>query len=282
MAITFGKRTSQLTKITTLEATDLIEVSEDLGAGSFSSKSITVADFVASVGSISAIVVTNHADLSGLLADDHPQYILIDGVRGFTGVVSGITPTLSSHLTTRGYVDTNISVLSASIILLQGNVATISGDVQILNTNVTLLSSDILTLSSVSGLVYASSNDLSAGTLVDKLSAGPGITITELNDGGNEVLLISSIGGGGTGTVVSGDFVHDTFVLALSDSVNSFVTLGSSPIENSLHFKILNGPHGLLDQDYILSGGNIINWVGSALSSLLTSGEIITISYVTT
>jgi hypothetical protein len=282
VAITFGKRTSQLTKITTLEASDLIEVSEDLGGGAFSSKSITVEDFVASVGSISAIAVTNHGDLSGLLADDHPQYILVDGTRGFTGVVSGITPTLSSHLTTKGYVDTNIAVLSATIILLQGNVATISGDVQILNTNVASLSSSVLTLSTVSGLVYASSNDTTAGTLIDKLSAGPGITITELNDGGNESLLISSTGSGAAGTVVSGDFTHDTFTLALSDSVNRYVTLTSPPIKNSLHFKILDGPHGLLDQDYVLSAGNIINWAASELSSLLTSGETITINYVTT
>ena len=49
--------------------------------------------------------VTAHGALSGLGDDDHTQYILVDGERGFTGPVSGITPTVADHLTTKGYVD---------------------------------------------------------------------------------------------------------------------------------------------------------------------------------
>ena len=47
----------------------------------------------------------DHGSLSGLLDDDHTQYILVDGTRGFTGVVAGITPTADNHLTTKQYVD---------------------------------------------------------------------------------------------------------------------------------------------------------------------------------
>lgn len=47
----------------------------------------------------------SHGNLSDLLVDDHTQYPLVDGTRGFTGVVPGITPTLDTHLTTKQYVD---------------------------------------------------------------------------------------------------------------------------------------------------------------------------------
>lgn len=49
--------------------------------------------------------VTDHGALTGLLDDDHTQYILVDGTRAFTANVSGITPTLSAHLSNKGYVD---------------------------------------------------------------------------------------------------------------------------------------------------------------------------------
>jgi len=47
----------------------------------------------------------DHGSLTGLLGDDHTQYVLATGTRGFTGVVAGITPTASNHLTTKAYVD---------------------------------------------------------------------------------------------------------------------------------------------------------------------------------
>jgi len=57
----------------------------------------------------------DHGSLTGLLSDDHTQYILVDGTRGFTGTVSGITPTASDHLTTKDYVD-NKTWLSEDIL----------------------------------------------------------------------------------------------------------------------------------------------------------------------
>jgi len=47
----------------------------------------------------------HHGGLVGLSDDDHTQYILVDGTRGFTGVVAGVTPTQPNHLTTKEYVD---------------------------------------------------------------------------------------------------------------------------------------------------------------------------------
>ena len=50
----------------------------------------------------------DHGSISGLDGDDHTQYILVDGSRGFTGTVSGVYPTVASHLTTKQYVDESI------------------------------------------------------------------------------------------------------------------------------------------------------------------------------
>lgn len=56
-------------------------------------------------------VVLDHDALNGLLDDDHTIYSLADGTRAFTGVVEGVTPTSSAHLTTKSYVDGLVSGL---------------------------------------------------------------------------------------------------------------------------------------------------------------------------
>lgn len=57
-------------------------------------------------------ITTDHGSLSGLGDDDHPQYSLASGARAFTGPVGGIDPTLSTQLTTKNYVDTQIAAVS--------------------------------------------------------------------------------------------------------------------------------------------------------------------------
>lgn len=57
------------------------------------------------IGALSSGIVLDHGGLTGLADDDHQQYTLADGTRGFTGTVSGITPTEDAHLATKGYVD---------------------------------------------------------------------------------------------------------------------------------------------------------------------------------
>ena len=51
----------------------------------------------------------DHGDLSGRNDDDHTIYSLADGTRSFTGVVGGIEPTDTSHLATKGYVDSQLT-----------------------------------------------------------------------------------------------------------------------------------------------------------------------------
>lgn len=62
-------------------------------------------------------------------SDDHTEYVLADGTRAFTGEVSGVTPTSSAKLATKGYVDaavSNLKVLESVVVRAQGNV-TLSG-----------------------------------------------------------------------------------------------------------------------------------------------------------
>lgn len=47
---------------------------------------------------------------------DLSRYVLIDGSRGFTGAVSGITPTSDNHLATKAYVDSNSNGSNANFI----------------------------------------------------------------------------------------------------------------------------------------------------------------------
>ena len=48
---------------------------------------------------------SDHGSLTGLGGDDHTIYSLVDGSRAFTSTISGITPTIDSHLSTKSYVD---------------------------------------------------------------------------------------------------------------------------------------------------------------------------------
>lgn len=59
------------------------------------------ANNIVNVGVIGTDIGAHVRDLN----DDHLQYIRVDGTRSFTGTVSGITPTLDSHLATKAYVD---------------------------------------------------------------------------------------------------------------------------------------------------------------------------------
>ena len=82
-------------------------------------------------GSLSTVAFSgDHGDLTGLDDDDHTQYILVDGSRGFTSTVSGVTPVQDYHLATKGYIDTEISGVTDDIATLSGSLADVafSGD----------------------------------------------------------------------------------------------------------------------------------------------------------
>jgi len=75
-----------------------------LGAGSSKLSISSPASDIISLDVVEASI--DHGSISGLGDDDHTQYMLATGSRDFSGVVVGVTPTLDSHLATKGYVDT--------------------------------------------------------------------------------------------------------------------------------------------------------------------------------
>lgn len=69
----------------------------------------------------------DHGNLDGLADDDHTQYVLADGTRGFSSTVSGTTPVAGDDLATKDYVD---GIDHSSYIKANGDTpfsATISG-----------------------------------------------------------------------------------------------------------------------------------------------------------
>ena len=59
--------------------------------------------------------VTDHGLLTGLTDDDHTQYVLADGSRGFSATVSGVDPVDSDDLSTKNYVDTQDVTISGHL-----------------------------------------------------------------------------------------------------------------------------------------------------------------------
>jgi hypothetical protein len=68
------------------------------------------------------LATTDHGSMAGLGDDDHIQYILVDGSRGFTNTVSGVYPVSDSDLATKEYVDDVAAIITGG-----GGVVTLSG-----------------------------------------------------------------------------------------------------------------------------------------------------------
>ncbi len=71
--------------------------------------------------------------VGGLNADlldgrEGSDYTLIAGTRAFTGAVSGVTPTVNAHLTTKLYVDTEVAAASGEIVKDHGGLTGLGDD----------------------------------------------------------------------------------------------------------------------------------------------------------
>ena len=120
--------------------------------------------------------VTDHGALTGLADDDHTQYALADGSRTFDinelQDVSQVIP------------------ISGHVLVYDGNVwypDTVSGGGGSTDTK----------------QAKVSSNDTTEGYLEDKIVAGTNVTVSVLNEGGNETFRITSTASGGSGSSVS-------------------------------------------------------------------------------
>jgi len=118
------------------------------------------------LATISGGIVQNHHDLNGLEDDDHPQYVLEDGTRGFTGTVSGIDPTQDYHLTTKDYVDTEIT---NNVITDHGNLNGLDDDD---HTQYILVSGTRAFTGTVGGITPTADDHLTTKGYVDLLVQG--------------------------------------------------------------------------------------------------------------
>jgi hypothetical protein len=80
------------------------------------------------IATLSGSIVLDHGNLTGLGDDDHTQYILVDGSRGFTSTVSGVTPVQDFHLATKWYIDNELATLSGGIVQNHGNLLGLDQD----------------------------------------------------------------------------------------------------------------------------------------------------------
>jgi len=163
----------------------------------------------------------DHGSLSGLLGDDHTQYILVDGTRGFTNPISGITPVSSNHLTTKTYVDNktwlaeNISdfdtaiSLNSDVALNTSHRTSDGSDHTFIDQDVTIGSAPQLSNVNMYGPISTWTND---SEYIDDT----GVTFENLNTNGD-------IGTGST-QVSKGDHIHHNMFFSSSPSGDIDIT----------------------------------------------------------
>ena len=203
------------------------------------------------IATLSGSIILDHGNLTGLGDDDHTQYILVDGSRGFTGTVSGIDPTQSYHLTTRFYVDNEIATLSG-IIGDHGNLQGLSDDD---HTQYILVNGTRAFTSTVGGVTPTQDEHLTTKQYVDQLVQGLdwqdsvlGITASGVAVEGNRYISTTSSGSWTedyimeyTGTSWSGIEPNEGFATWVEDqdalyvyNGSDWVRFGSTVIHNNL------------------------------------------------
>jgi hypothetical protein len=155
------------------------------------------------LATVSGGIVAIHGNLLLLGADDHTQYSLADGSRAFTSTVGGVTPTAGTDLTTKAYVDTEVSGVEAQIITDHGSL-TGTGDDD--HTQYSLADGSRAFTGTVGGITPSADSDLTTKFYVDSAVQGltwlePVINIVPVASGiaseGNRYLA-SETGGGWT------------------------------------------------------------------------------------
>lgn len=174
----------------------------------------------------------DHGNLTGLLDDDHTQYILVDGTRAFTGdvdagsnnVINVADSLSSSHAVNRGELDAAIAALNINSVEYTAGSAISAGDAVFVSANDTASTYSTITnaeyviglaLASVSsgGTVEVLRNDtiitgvLSGATAGDKYFwDGSGLTTT-LPTGANEHCYLAGIAKNATDLHVQVEFI---------------------------------------------------------------------------
>ncbi len=194
----------------------------------------TVAASLATKGYVDGAIVTDHGGLTGLSDDDHTQYILVDGTRAFTGVVSGITPTLAAHLATKGYVD-------GAIISDHGGLGGLGDDD---HTQYSLVSGTRAFTGTVGGVTPVASSDLATKGYVD----GLGGDFSGLTDG--SVVFVSSGAAAEDNDQLYWDDSTDVLVIGDNDGGDTTFNDGGGPLALSNNLVVRNADDTALEAQF--------------------------------
>jgi hypothetical protein len=200
--------------------------------------------------------VIDHGDLLGLLNDDHPLYLLIDGTRAMTGdlnmggsdinnvgLIDGVD--IEDHSARHedgGADEVNVTNLSGVLADAQkvtirtntgANVGTrprlnfISGALIAVTATDDGVDNEVdITIGAtmVDERVKISANDTTSDYLFPKTDAGDGIVLTELNDGGYEQLGIAADFGGAPPAVAAASSGGAATTVSRSDHTHQGIT----------------------------------------------------------
>lgn len=121
------------------------------------------------ISTVAGSIITDHGGLTGLGDDDHTQYILVDGSRGFTSTVSGVDPIMDYDLATKYYIDAQIATLSGGIVLDHGGLTGLGDDD---HTQYILADGTRAFTGVVIGVTPTADNHLTTKQYVDQLAQG--------------------------------------------------------------------------------------------------------------
>jgi hypothetical protein len=206
----------------------------------------------------SGIGVLAHSSLTGLDADDHTQYILVDGTRAFTSTVSGVSPIEDAHLTTKQYVDDSISTLSGSIVLDHGGLEGLGDDD---HTQYILVDGSRAFTSTVSGVSPTEDAHLATKYYIDQAIAGLPSPITDH--------------GGLTGL---GDDDHTQYLNTTRGDARYYTESEVDTISGSIVSQIVTNHSELNELDYASSGHTGFQPAGDYVTDVemtTISGDII-------
>jgi len=203
--------------------------------------------------------VTDHGALTGLYDDDHTQYILVDGSRGFSSTISGVSPIEGHHLVTKDYVD---DVVISGVGITHGNLLGLDADDH----------TQYLTEARGDVRYYQQAEiDTISGSLSAEIDSDITTHAASADHDGryytkSEISTIS-------GTLQSRT---EDFILDATDISNKYVELANTP--SIILVFVEGGIKGILDTDYSLTT-NKINWNGKDWDGILESGDILSAIY---
>jgi hypothetical protein len=190
-------------------------------------------DYAALAKLITGAGITNHGALQGLTNDDHLQYALADGSRGFSVVSNAVSALdvrvgtlsdlisneISNRVSVSAVLDTKISNLSAAHASIVSSLTSVDSRATSIKSKVSVLSALVISgLTSIDG--RATSLESRISTVSGLIGGGGSITSLEYLSLVDRVSANSAVGGGGSVTSDELSIVKDLISNEISNRVS--------------------------------------------------------------